>query len=79
MPKIAELEAANIYVYADDHNPPHFHVRGPDSDANFYIHNCEMYVGEVTRKAIREVVQWWSVPENRKLLEDKWKEYNERD
>ena len=39
----------------------------------------EMYVGEVTRKAIREVVQWWSAPENRKLLEDKWKEYNERD
>jgi hypothetical protein len=54
-------------------------VRGPDSDANFYIHNCEMYVGEVTRKAMKEVRNWWSVPENRKLLEDKWKEYNERD
>jgi hypothetical protein len=38
-----------------------------------------MYVGEVTRKAMREVADWWSVPENRKLLEDKWKEYNERD
>jgi hypothetical protein len=50
MPKVAELEAASLYIYADDHHPPHFHVRGPDSDANFYIHNCEMYVGEVTRK-----------------------------
>jgi hypothetical protein len=79
MPKVAELQAASIYTYADDHNPPLFNVRGPDSDANFYIHTCEMYVGEVTRKAMREVGDWWSVPENRKLLEDKWKEYNERD
>jgi hypothetical protein len=78
MPKVAELQAANIYIYADDHNPPHLNVRGPDSDANFYIHNCEMYVGEVTRKAMREVEDW-SVPGNRKLLEEKWKEYNERD
>jgi hypothetical protein len=38
-----------------------------------------MYVGEVTRKAMKEVRDWWSVPENLKLLEDKWKEYNERD
>jgi hypothetical protein len=38
-----------------------------------------MYVGEVTRKAMKEVPDWWAVPENRKLLEDKWKEYNERD
>ena len=79
MPKVAELEAASLYIYADDHHPPHFLVRGPDSDANFYIHNCEMYVGEVTRKAMKEVRDWCSVSENRKLLEDKWKEYNERD
>jgi hypothetical protein len=38
-----------------------------------------MYVGEVTRKAMREVRDWWSVPENQKLLEEKWKAYNERD
>lgn len=79
MPKVAELQAASIYIYADDHNPPHFNVRGPDSDANFYIYNCEMYVGQVTRKAMREAGDWWSVPENQKLLEEKWKEYNERD
>ena len=66
MPKVAELEAASLYVYADDHNPPHFHARGPDSDANFYIHNCEMYVGEATRKAMKEVRDWWSVPEKPK-------------
>jgi hypothetical protein len=79
MPKVAELQPASLYICADDHNPPYFNVRGPDSDANFYIHNCQMYVGEVTRKAMREVGDWSSVSENRKLLEDKGKEYNERD
>jgi hypothetical protein len=42
-------------------------------------YNYEMYVDEVTTNAMREVGDWWSVPENRKLLEEKWKEYNERD
>jgi hypothetical protein len=45
MPKVAELQAASIYVYADDHNPPHFNVRGPDSDANFRYYGANATSG----------------------------------
>jgi hypothetical protein len=38
-----------------------------------------MYVGSATKKAMKDIGGWWSVPANKKLLEDKWKEYNERD
>ena len=79
MPKVANLKSAGIYIYADDHNPPHFHLVGPDTEASFYISNCEMYVGAATKKAMKDIGDWWSAPANKKLLEDKWKEYNERD
>jgi hypothetical protein len=32
MPRIERLAAVSIYIYADDHAPPHFHVKGPDTD-----------------------------------------------
>lgn len=30
MPKISEFHGMKIYLYYDDHDPPHFHVRGQD-------------------------------------------------
>ena len=30
MPKICEFNGMSIYLYFDDHDPPHFHVRGQD-------------------------------------------------
>jgi hypothetical protein len=34
MPRVATLRSgAAIYIYADDHAPPHFHLRGPESNA----------------------------------------------
>ncbi|WP_144390993.1 DUF4160 domain-containing protein [Indiicoccus explosivorum] len=30
MPKVSEFAGMKIYHYYDDHDPPHFHVRGQD-------------------------------------------------
>jgi Domain of unknown function (DUF4160) len=79
MPRIATLNTAAIYIYADDHNPPHFNLRGPDTDANIYIETGELYEGEATRKALKEVMEWLNIPGNRQILRDRWREYNERD
>ncbi len=79
MPRIATLNSAKIYIYADDENPPHFNLVGPDTNANIYIDNFELRDGSCTRKAWSEAKEWWSVEANQKLLRDKWKEYNERD
>jgi hypothetical protein len=80
MPRIKTLDCgAKIYIYADDHDPPHFNLVGPDTDANIYIETGVLYEGEATRKALKEAMEWWSDPDNRQLLRDKWSEYNERE
>lgn len=30
MPRIAQFGGMAIYVYFDDHDPPHFHIRGQE-------------------------------------------------
>ena len=79
MPTITTLDCgAKICIYADDHNPPHFNLFGPDNNANIYIETFEVYEGSYTRKALSEAKEWWSIDANRQILRDRWKEYNER-
>jgi predicted metalloendopeptidase len=80
MPRIKTLECgAAIYIYADDHDPPHFHLVGPDTDANVYIETFDVYEGEATRRALKEAKEWWSEPGSRQILRDKWRQLNERE
>jgi hypothetical protein len=34
MPEIVRLSNSKICMYADDHDPPHFHLRGPEWQAS---------------------------------------------
>jgi hypothetical protein len=77
MPKVATLTNAVIYIYADDHLPPHFHVWGPDTDAQIEIHSLQIMNGKISRRDYAEAVAW--AENNQALLETKWSEYNERD
>jgi hypothetical protein len=70
LPRIVTLNSAAIYIYADDHNRPHFNLLGPDTDCNIRIETFEVYEGEATRQALSEA--------NKQILRDKWREYNER-
>ena len=80
MPKIVTLPcSAKIYIYADDHNPPHFNLVGPDTDANILIETFDVYQGRATRRAVQEPKEWWNDETNRQTLRIRWKELNERD
>jgi len=79
MPRITTLNCgAAIFIYADDHNPPHFNLRGPDTDCNIMIETFEVYEGEYVKQALTEAKVWWSDEGNKQFLRDKWREYNER-
>jgi hypothetical protein len=78
MPRMATLSNAAIFIYADDHNPPHFNLLGPDTNCNILIETFEVYEGEATRQALTEAKQWWNSEANKQILRDKWREYNER-
>jgi hypothetical protein len=78
MPRIATLKSgAALYIYADDHGPPHFHVRGAGSNAQIHMDTLHVMRGTVSRTDLAEAVAF--AVANPGLLAAKWKEYNERD
>ena len=77
MPKVVDLTNAAIYVYHGDHAPPHFHVLGPDSDAQIAIANLQVIRGRISRRDLGEAVAY--AAEHTDDLETIWRQYHERD
>jgi hypothetical protein len=75
----APLSNCKIYIYPGDHNPPHFHLRGPDSRALLDIVSLEVLAGKASKKDLAEVRAWAAKPENLALLVSEWRRLNERE
>ena len=45
-------------MYADDHNPPHFHARHGDFKAMFNIATGDIIEGSMPRKSLRLIQAW---------------------
>ena len=75
MPTIARLPKSRIDVYANDHLPPHFHIRANEgSKAAVTIRELKLLAGDVPRAALVEALDW-ATP-NRPLLYRMWRELN---
>ena len=57
MPEISKFYGIIIYMYIDDHNPPHFHVWYDDYQAEVTIKDG-IVRGEMPRRALRLVYEW---------------------
>ena len=79
MPTIVRLSNSKICVYADDHNPPHFNLRGPNSNANINIRTLEIMRGSASRTDLAEAREWVNREGNMQALLDAWSRLNERD
>jgi hypothetical protein len=55
---VARVEGLRIEIYADEHPPPHFHVKAPGIDATFDIRSCELLRGTVPGRE-RRLIEWW--------------------
>ena len=77
MPKIAQLASVSIHIYADDHAPPHFHVRGADTNVQVEIETLQVMRGNYKAAALAEAIGWAAA--NQPLLRARWSELNERD
>ena len=76
---LATLSNCSIYVYAGDHHPPHFHLRGPDSRALVNIATFEVMAGKASRKDLQQALEWAAKPENLASLVAEWRRLNERE
>jgi hypothetical protein len=74
VPRIATFDGISIYIYADDHNPPHVHVYHGDDSGLLVIATGELLTGSVAGKVHRQAVEW--LEQNRAHAREKWDELN---
>lgn len=47
-----------VFVYANDHLPPHFHVKYAEFDAIILIETLALDKGSLPSRQLRQVVKW---------------------
>ncbi|MGU3423010.1 DUF4160 domain-containing protein [Methylobacterium sp. D54C] len=77
MPSLVRLERFTIYVYADDHAPPHFHVVGRGFKATIRIGDLGLDRGKLPPGIYAEAVAWAAA--NLETLTLAWETNNARD
>ena len=74
MGKLVMFGKAAVVIRAHDHNPPHFHVIGPDFDALITIDPLAILRGTLPRSVLDQVLGW--AAENRERLVVEWNRIN---
>ncbi len=58
MPRISEFFGVAIYLYFNDHLPPHFHAEYGEFEAVYAIDTLDILRGNLPRRAHSMVVEW---------------------
>lgn len=58
MPRISEFFGISIYMYFEDHPPPHFHARYAEFEALIRIDDFRVLRGSLPPRALGLVVEW---------------------
>ena len=77
MPTIHRFGSVSIKMYADDHNPPHFHIVSTDFQVLVRISDLSIIEGDGKPSDLAEALVWARL--NQLSLALKWAELNERD
>jgi Domain of unknown function (DUF4160) len=70
MPRVCEFYGISIYMYYNDHAPPHFHAQYAEDEALFTIDTLELLGGQVPRRVRNLVVEWATL--HREELVSNW-------
>jgi hypothetical protein len=58
MPRISEFFGVVIYMYFNDHLPPHFHAEYGEAEAVYAINTLDTLRGQLPRRAHSMVLEW---------------------
>lgn len=58
MPQISAFFGVVIYMYFNDHSPPHFHAEYGEFEAVYAIDTLDTLRGQLPRRAHSMVVEW---------------------
>ncbi len=76
MPTIVQIGNLKIQVFADDHNPPHFHIVTPDHEVLVRLGDFAVLAGSIDRRSLDIALSW--AAENRERLDHEWQRLNQR-
>lgn len=65
---VDQINGLRIDIYAREHAPPHFHVKGNGVDTSFAIADCALLAGKISQRD-EELVRFWYSESKAKLLE----------
>lgn len=74
MPCIKRIGSIKIYIYARDHNPPHFHAIYAEFEELIEIKSLNSYSGSIPKTPRKKVIVW--ATESQVYLMKKWMELN---
>lgn len=74
MPCIKILGSIKIYIYARDHNPPHFHAISAEGEELIIINDLSSLIGRLSTKDRKVVINW--AKENKDYLMGEWQKLN---
>jgi hypothetical protein len=58
MPEISRFFGIIIFMYFDEHNPPHFHVKYGEDRAVLSITELKVMEGRIPKRALSLVLEW---------------------
>jgi len=58
MPEISRFLGIQIFMYFNEHNPPHFHVQYNEHKASIIIETLGVMQGRLPSKVLGLVVEW---------------------
>ncbi len=70
MPEISRFFGIIIGMFFNEHNPPHFHARYGDYQAEIEINTLKIIEGDLPRRAKAMVLEW--AEEHRDELMENW-------
>ncbi len=70
MPRISQFFGIVIYMYYNDHAPPHFHAEYSGDEALYVIETLRVYAGQLPRRVHNLVIEWADL--HREALAEDW-------
>jgi Domain of unknown function (DUF4160) len=68
---IARFDGLSVHVYADEHPPPHFHVRWNGEERSFSIDTCSpLHASGGLARYLKNIKKWHK--KNQRLLVEAW-------
>jgi hypothetical protein len=75
--QVGAVNGLKIHIFANEHPPPHFHIKTPTIEATFDILDCKLLTGYVAGRD-RRLIQYWHTRAKPKLIQT-WNELRPSD